>query len=300
MTDSLRLQRKHIFLSPHLDDAVFSCGGLIAKAVSLGCPVEVITFYTKEISPETLPPQQAKVAIHQERKKEDVVALEVLGAVPIWCDYPERYLRSPWLTSPFQAFRTPAEGTVHAFDNSVSMGQYLSDLIAKSNDAQFFAPLGVGNHYDHVELFLVSLVTAKDQRTLNRFAFYEDAYALGTRMRRRHFVTKRVCWPWWKAPETRSIKWFLIATIMGALARGRVVEDYLPEQGQDLQWAVEPERIEGFEGKKLEAMSKYETQVRELGGMGMFERLSRHYHQYWGEAEPYWVVRQAGMEGEVA
>ena len=43
---SLKQRKKHIFLSAHLDDAVFSCGGLIAKAVSLGCPVEVVTLYT--------------------------------------------------------------------------------------------------------------------------------------------------------------------------------------------------------------------------------------------------------------
>ena len=177
------------------------------------------------------------------------------------------------------------------------MGRYLRGLIAESSDAQFFAPLAVGNHFDHVELFLVCLLTAMDQNALSRFTFYEDAYALGTRMRRKHFVTKTACWPWWKAPETRSIRWFLIATMMGALARGRALEDYLPQHGQDLHWSMKPERIDGFESRKLTAISKYETQVRELGGMGMLERLSLHYHRYWGEAEPYWVVSQAAITG---
>ncbi|MHA1303522.1 MAG: PIG-L deacetylase family protein [Candidatus Heimdallarchaeaceae archaeon] len=37
----------HIFLSPHLDDAVASCGGLIAKLVEQGNKVIVATFFTK-------------------------------------------------------------------------------------------------------------------------------------------------------------------------------------------------------------------------------------------------------------
>jgi LmbE family N-acetylglucosaminyl deacetylase len=49
--DGLDRPKKHIFLGAHLDDAVFSCGGLIAKAVSLGCPAEVVTFLTKQVSP---------------------------------------------------------------------------------------------------------------------------------------------------------------------------------------------------------------------------------------------------------
>jgi hypothetical protein len=47
-------------------------------------------------------------------------------------------------------------------------------------------------------------------------------------------------------------------------------------------------QIERFEDKKLEAMSKYKTQIRALGGMGMFERVIRRYHHLFGGAEPYW------------
>jgi serpin B len=296
--DSLSQSRKHIFLSAHLDDAVFSCGGLITKAVSLGCPVEVITFYTKQVSPQRLPPRQEKLAIYEQRKKEDVAALEVLGAVPVWCDYPERFLRPPWLASPLQVFRTPEKGTVDDFDNSASIQRYLSELMAENSEAQFFAPLGVGHHYDHVELFLASLVTAMDQGALNRLVFYEDAYALGTQMRKRHFVTKGVCWRWWEAPAASNIKWFFISTVMAAQARGRAVEEYLPERCRSLRWTMVPEQVAEFEDKKLESMSKYETQVRMLGGMGMFERLTRRYHRFFGGAEPYWVARQPPPRAE--
>jgi LmbE family N-acetylglucosaminyl deacetylase len=288
--DSLERKPKMVFLSAHLDDAVFSCGGLMAKAVSLGCAVEVVTFHTKQIRPETLPPQQAKVAIYDERKAEDAAALKVLGAVPVWCDYSERFLRPPWLGSPLHVFRTPEDGTLDDFHNSASLRHYLSERLAEDPDAQFFAPLGVGNHYDHVELFLSSLVTATDMEALHRFTFYEDAYALGTRMRKRHYVTKSVCWRWWEAPATRSIRWLIISTVMAAQARGKAVEEYLPERCQGLRWTLEPEGIGGFEDKKLEAMSRYESQIRELGGMGMFEAVMLGYHQFFGGAEPYWVA----------
>lgn len=286
----LKQRQKHIFLSAHLDDAVFSCGGLIAKAVSLGCPVEVVTICTRHSHSEMLPPLQADVVSYEERKKEDVAALKVLGAVPVWCDYVERFLRPPWLRSPLQVFRTPEEGMADDFDNNAAIQQYLNELLEENREAQFFAPLGVGNHYDHVELFLASLVTAMDKQALHQFTFYEDAYALGTQMRRRHFVTRKEGWRWWESPATRSIKWFFVSTVMASQARGMAVEKYLPERCQGLQWTMKGEQIERFEDKKLEAMSKYETQIRALGGMGMFERVIRHYHHLFGGAEPYWRV----------
>jgi len=34
----------HLFLSPHLDDAVYSCGGTIHQLTSQGTPVQILTF----------------------------------------------------------------------------------------------------------------------------------------------------------------------------------------------------------------------------------------------------------------
>ena len=290
--ESLKQRKKHIFLSAHLDDAVFACGGLIAKAVSLGCPVEVITFYTKQIDPETLPAQQAKTAIYDQRKDEDRAALEVLGAKPIWADFTERFIRPPWLPKALHIFRTPLTGTMYDFDNAASIEQYISELILGNPEAQFFVSLSVGNHYDHVELFLCSLKTAIDLGQLHRFTFYEEGYALGTRMRRRHYVTQHACWKWWEAPATRSIRWLIMSNIMASQARGRPVYEYLPEEYRNIHWAVKSESIHGYEEMKLGAMSKYRSQYDMLGGERMFGRILDQYHKYWGGAEPYWYAQE--------
>ena len=290
--ESLKQEKKHIFLSAHLDDAVFACGGLIAKAVSLECPVEVVTFYTQQIDPCTLPPQQAKTAIYDQRKEEDRAALDLLGATPKWADFTERFLRPTWLPNALHVFRTPLDGKMDDFDNAVLIQKYLSDLIISNPEAQFFVSLSVGNHYDHVDLFLFSLKTALDMGQLHRFTFYEEGYALGTRMRKRHFVTNRACWRWWESPASRSVKWFIMSNVMAAQARGRPVYEYLPAECRDLLWTLKPESIQGFEDIKLRAMAKYISQFEMLGGVGMFGKIIGQYHKYWGGAEPYWFGKK--------
>jgi LmbE family N-acetylglucosaminyl deacetylase len=258
----------------------------------MGCPVDVVTFYTRQIDPKTLPPQQAKTAIYDQRKDEDRKALEELGATPIWAEFTERFIRSPWLPNALHVFRTPLEGKLFDFDNADAIGQYISEMIAGNPDAQFFVSLSVGNHYDHVELFLSSLKTAIDMEQLHRFAFYEEGYAIGTRMRKRHEVTKNACWQWWDAPASRSLKWFIMSNVMALQARGQPVFSYLSDECRNLQWILKPESIEGFEDAKLSAMAKYKSQFEMLGGTKMFRKILGQYHKYWGCAEPYWFAEK--------
>ena len=83
-----------------------------------------------------------------------------------------------------------------------------------------------------------------------------------------------------------------MSTVMASQARGQGVEDFLPSRCQDLHWQLEPEGIQGFEAQKLEALSKYESQIIMLGGIDMFERVLAHYYRFFGGAEPYWVARE--------
>ena len=289
--ENLKQKKQHIFLSAHLDDAVFACGGLIAKAVSLGCPVDVITLYAREVDPETLPAQQKKSAIYEQRKAEDRAALEPFGITPTWAEFTERFHRPPWLPNALHVFSTPLDGTLHDFDNAISIEPYISKLILDNPDAQFFVSLGVGNHYDHVELFLFSLKAAIDLGQLHRFTFYEEGYAIGTRMRKRHPVTQNATWKWWQAPASRNIQWLIMSNLMASRAKGKPVFEYLPEKYRNLQWTVKPESIQGYEEAKLDAMRKYETQYKMLGGDGMFKKILPQYHKYWGGAEPYWYAQ---------
>jgi hypothetical protein len=70
-------------------------------------------------------------------------------------------------------------------------------------------------------------------------------------------------------------------------ARGKRVNEYLPEKYRNVQWTVKPESIKGYEGIKLTSMSKYKSQYEMLGDDKMFGRILEQYHKYWGGAEPY-------------
>ena len=93
----------YFFLSPHLDDAVFSCVGLIAKVTASGFLAEVITFYTKQNNPELYPPDLLrsvkKLTDYNTRQKEDIAALTLLKAKLLHLDYIDRFFRPPWLTN---------------------------------------------------------------------------------------------------------------------------------------------------------------------------------------------------------
>ncbi|MHA1217998.1 MAG: hypothetical protein ACTSO5_04845 [Candidatus Heimdallarchaeaceae archaeon] len=54
---------QHIFLSPHLDDAVASCGGTIAKLVYEREDVLVLTVYTRKPDLKSIPKKFHKYAI---------------------------------------------------------------------------------------------------------------------------------------------------------------------------------------------------------------------------------------------
>ena len=119
-------------------------------------------------------------------------------------------------------------------------------------------------------------------------------------MRKRHPVTKSATWEWWQAPASRNIQWLIMSNLMASRANGKPVFEYLPEKYRNLQWTVRPESIQGYENAKLEAMRKYETQYKMLGGDGMFTKILPQYHKYWGGAEPYWYAQDMSNLESVA
>lgn len=285
---------KYFFLSPHYDDAVFSCGGLMVKAASAGSLVKVITFYAKQNNYKVFPPKLLKtvkkIADYNTRKNEDIAALNLLGAEGIHLDYIDRFFRPPWLLNLLQTFRTPLETNTGSFDNYESIKNYITKLVKNHPESYIFAPLGIGNHYDHVELFLSSITVAKECNALDRFFFYEDIYSLGRMTRRRHFLAKQIDWKWQEAPSYHSIIGIILDFIISSHTSGLSLNDYLPNEYSNLEWSIKTESIEGFIDKKIEAAAKYETQLKQFGGIKLFSKLLRHYHKFWGDAEPYWVA----------
>jgi LmbE family N-acetylglucosaminyl deacetylase len=176
--DRARSDYRHVYLSPHLDDAALSCGGRIMGQIDGGQPALVVTFCTASPPAEGpfsalaqrfhadwgLPPEQVVAG----RLAEDQQAMQVLGCDYHWADmldaiyrYPEAY------DSRESLFGAPApDDPLFA-----TLRRFLGELRARFPQATFYAPLGVGSHVDHLVTF------AAVRETLgNSVWFYEDIH----------------------------------------------------------------------------------------------------------------------------
>ena len=146
----------HIYLSPHLDDAVLSCGGAIARHANAGARVLVVTICTAA-PPPAGPFSDFAHAVHQSweltpaeviraRLHEDDLALARLDADTYRAGLLDAIYRRPDAYNSRDAlFGTPAP------DDSLlySTRQLIAALRGRVPRATFYAPLGVGNHVDH-------------------------------------------------------------------------------------------------------------------------------------------------------
>jgi LmbE family N-acetylglucosaminyl deacetylase len=162
-----------IVISPHLDDAVFSCGNLIAA-----CPAAlVVTVFAGEPAATLDAPEWDLAAgftsgaqAVRARRQEDGRALRRLGAEPVWLDF--------------------LDGQYGERRSAVDIAVRLGRLLSLQQRATIVAPMGV-YHPDHVlvnaacmllrEAVAVdqSALAAGDAETLipapQQWLFYEDA-----------------------------------------------------------------------------------------------------------------------------
>jgi LmbE family N-acetylglucosaminyl deacetylase len=168
----------HIFLSPHLDDAALSCGGMIAGLASVGQPVLVVNICSgSPASAATLSPFAA--AMHARwglpaaegvrlRLAEDEIALETLGADSYQLNLLDAIYRLPTAyTSDKRLF-----GSVAPDDPlPAQLAPRLAALRDRYPGAILYAPLGVGRHADHQ---IAHAAAAELARLGMSVAFYED------------------------------------------------------------------------------------------------------------------------------
>ncbi len=94
--DTRSLGDRLVVLSPHLDDAVLSLGGTIARASRAGTEVTVITVFAGDPESaveagewDTLCGFATAGEAARERRREDAQACEILGAAPEWLSFPD-------------------------------------------------------------------------------------------------------------------------------------------------------------------------------------------------------------------
>ena len=147
----------HVFLSPHFDDAVGSCGGTIGRLVSIGHAVRILTtFGGVEREPFSVPAQ----VLHDEwklerpvghRRLEDASACLILGCERSFCEFPDAIYRQAadgqHLYPTFESLRGPIapEDSALAEQLAEQVKRYLAD-----QNTVVYCPLAIGAHVDHV------------------------------------------------------------------------------------------------------------------------------------------------------
>lgn len=159
--DEITTDHRHIFLSPHFDDVVYSCGGTLGVQKSVGLRPLVITVFGgtpqagTPLSPFALDVQrkmgfsQDVQNVIQTRRKEDAAALDLLGVDYLWLDYPDAIYRGD--PACYTQENQLIGGEVHADDRWIDeeLAATLVSLRQRLPDTVWYAPLGAGRHVDH-------------------------------------------------------------------------------------------------------------------------------------------------------
>lgn len=145
-----------IYISPHLDDAIYSAGGLIYEQVQAGLPVEIWTIMSK--IPEHAELSSYAKAIHQRwgtttaeetiqlRRSENEKASAIVGAHNRYLDYVDSLYRIgkdglPLYTSSFHPIHEEEKDFPHQIAETISK--------QVRPDDKLICPLALGGHVDH-------------------------------------------------------------------------------------------------------------------------------------------------------
>ncbi len=147
-----------VYVSAHLDDAVFSCGGLIARQKARGDEVVVITVCAGDPPVGELTPfaydlhrrwggEGSPVGL---RRAEDHVACGRLGAAVVHLPIPDAIYRRSIQGEAFYPDSASLFGTIAAGD-AVRIDETAAALErAVPPESEVYVPLGIGAHVDHV------------------------------------------------------------------------------------------------------------------------------------------------------
>jgi glycosyltransferase involved in cell wall biosynthesis/LmbE family N-acetylglucosaminyl deacetylase/SAM-dependent methyltransferase len=173
----------HLFFSPHLDDAVLSCGGMIHSLVSQNKSVQVITVFAGDsdenhnsaFARHLHAKWGATADLFEQRRQEDAKALSELGVTNAerW-SFPEAPYRLGTDGSHLYGSYDELRGQPAREDRSLKetiTERILTRLQQLPDSSVLYFPLSLGRHVDHQLLFAIGLqlsVAGKQVR------FYED------------------------------------------------------------------------------------------------------------------------------
>lgn len=158
--------RKILFISPHLDDAVFSCAARILRETAAGAEVTVATVFSHARR------RSAASEEYAARRMEDRHALELLGAKPQWLGLLDAPCRNPFYNSFRRIVLETAPGD---WANIQVVSASFAGLLDDVNPEAIYLPLGVGTHIDHRLVFAAGAMLPA---TCSCYFYEDQPYAL--------------------------------------------------------------------------------------------------------------------------
>jgi LmbE family N-acetylglucosaminyl deacetylase len=146
-----------VYLSPHYDDAVLSCGGLISEQVKAGETVEIWTIFSG--NPPSGPLSAYALEHHQRwgvaddliklRRTEDQAACAVVGATPRYFDLPDCIYRR--LPDGEALIKGRADLFAPVNQGESSLISFITRLLEENIRPadRLVCPLTAGGHVDH-------------------------------------------------------------------------------------------------------------------------------------------------------
>lgn len=163
--------KRILIISPHLDDAVLSCGARIRQWIKEGNEVKVVSVFTHTGDAAA---EEAQ-ALYNTRRSDDVAALTAMQASFTHLSFADAPFRNPayhnFHTLLFHEAVPPAEAPVKE-----AVQQALHQLVQQYAPHTLVLPLGVGAHIDHRIVFEAATVFITQPLEI---IFYEELpYAL--------------------------------------------------------------------------------------------------------------------------
>ncbi len=164
---------RYLFLSPHLDDVILSCGGIIHRLSSTGDSVMILTIFAGN-PPSTIYSDfarslQLRWGLPENpmpcRRKEDKTACAIIGATPIHLPIPDCIYRikpdNEYLVTKeedlFQEIGSSQDDVVQQVTQRIQEQLISSDILV--------SPFAIGDHIDH-------RIVRKAATTLHHESFY--------------------------------------------------------------------------------------------------------------------------------
>lgn len=147
-----------VFLSPHLDDAVLSCGGLIADLVQFGHTAEIWTICAGDPPPVPLSPLAQSLHARwgtgdnpiEARREEDRRSCAILGAATRHFSIPDCiYRRNPTTGAPLILKNEELFQPLPEVEYPLASDLSRQLILLQPESSRLISPIALGGHIDH-------------------------------------------------------------------------------------------------------------------------------------------------------